>query len=172
MKPFPLLPAIFASLLLPGCGDAVKEAQVAEKATSEAKTGITLPKSPLKGQELNAFFPKDLGDLTLTFTQEKPGFSQADVKDPSGTVGATISISDLVTNPEALAKFAGATAKVKDYPMVASGDHGTSILVGNQFQVQVHCQTATEEDRRLMLEAFDLEGLAKKSQAQGTLGQP
>ena len=172
MKPFSSLFALVATIALAGCGDPVKPAQVAEKEAAKTATGIALPKNPMKGQELKGFFPKNTGDYTLAFTQEKPGFALAELREKSGEQVAALSISDLATNPGALAKFAGATAKVKGFPLVASADASTAILVGNQFEVQVRSQKATEDDRRLLLEEFDLEGLAKKSQAQGTLGQP
>lgn len=112
---------------------------------------------PLPGKEFNRFFPKDEAEHNVIFTQEKEGFAQAVVK-KGGVEVAVLTISDVLSNPDAVAKFATPTGEISGHPMAASGSRGTSILVAKRFQVTVRssADTFTEADRKLWIGKFDL----------------
>ena len=116
--------------------------------------------SPIKGDRLNDFFPKDGDQHTVVVTTEQSGFAQASLKAADKEV-ATLAISDLLKDPEAMKKFDAATAKISGFRSLARGSAGTAVLAG-RFQVQVRSmvETFTEADRVKWLEKFDLSGLA------------
>jgi len=115
---------------------------------------------PLPGSAFNKFFPKAQGGSDVVYTQEKEGFAQAVVK-TAGKEVATLSISDVLANPDAVAKFANSTEKIADQPAAPNGSQGTAILVANRFQVQARSSvdSFTAEDRKAWLERFDIGGL-------------
>lgn len=122
--------------------------------------GKSSPK-PMDGGDFNKFFPKKSGDFDVTFTQEKAGMAQAKLK-KSGKEVATLTISDLINNSSAAEKFKNSTTKIAGYPSASSGSKGTTLLVGNRFQVQVRSKGSdfSESDRKMWLEKFNLRGLA------------
>ena len=93
----------------------------------------------------------------MVFTQEKEGFAQAALK-KAGSEVAMLSISDVVGNGDATAKFAQSAEKIADQPAVANGSQGTAILVANRFQVQVRSKadSFTADDRKAWIERFSL----------------
>ncbi len=117
---------------------------------------------PAAGGEFNKFFPKSADGFDVVFTQEKAGMAQAKLK-RDGKDAAMLTIADLTGNPEAADKFKSSTAGIAGYPAAASGSLGTAVLVAGRFQVQARSTDSsfTENDRRLWLERFDLNGLAK-----------
>lgn len=117
---------------------------------------------PAAGGEFNKFFPKSADGFDVVFTQEKAGMAQAKLK-KEGKDAAMLTIADLTGNPDAAGKFKGSTAAIAGYPAAASGSMGTAVLVADRFQVQVRSTDSsfTENDRRLWLERFDFNGLAK-----------
>ncbi len=117
---------------------------------------------PLPGGDFNKFFPKESGGFDVTFTQEKSGMAQAKLK-KGGKEVATLTISDLINNSSAAGKFKSSTTKIGGYPSASSGSKGTTLLVGNRFQVQVRSKGSdfAEGDRKIWLEKFNLSGLAK-----------
>ncbi len=137
-------------------GQKQAEAAVAQKA--EAKAAGIAPRA-VHGKEFNKFFPADGVDgLKRTFTAEKEdGFAEA--KFEKAGVEARVAISDTVTNPDAVAKYAAATDKLGDAPVMSSGMK-TSALVKGRFQVSVMSQQLDAAARRALLEKADLAGLA------------
>ncbi len=119
-------------------------------------------KEATAGSSLNAAFPKSSGDFTVRFTQEKDGFSQAELLKGAGKL-ATLSISDTAANPSARDKFKTATKKIAGHPAAAVGAQGTALLVADRFQVQVRSlQPAfSASDREAWLEKFNLAALNK-----------
>ena len=114
-------------------------------ATAQVGADAALPAKPVAGSALNKFFPKG-----VTFKQEKPGFSMADVK------GGTLSITDLAGNPSGRDKYAASTEKIEGYPAVRVGNQGVAILVGGRYQVQVR---SVSPDKESWLGKVDLAGL-------------
>lgn len=117
-------------------------------------------KEATAGASLNAAFPKSNGDFVVRFTQEKDGFSQAELlKGPVKM--ATLSVSDTAANPSARDKFKTAAKKVAGHPAAAVGAQGTALLVADRYQVQVRSlvQTFSASDREAWLEKFNLAAL-------------
>ena len=108
--------------------------------------GAALPSKPVDGSALNKFFPKG-----VTFTQEKKGYSMANIQ------GGTLSITDLAGNPSGRDKYRASTTQLDGYPMVAVGNQGIAILVGDRYQVQVRSVAPGRED---WLKKVNLSGLA------------
>ena len=105
-----------------------------------------LPSKPVDGSALNKFFPKG-----VTFTQEKKGFSMANIQ------GGTLSITDLASNPSGRDKYKSSADNLGGYPMVTVGNQGVAILVGDRYQVQVRSVAPGKEE---WLKKVDLSGLA------------
>lgn len=119
------------------------------------------PPQLIKGASLNASFPASAEEFTVVFTQEKPGFVQATLKQ-NGTDVATLAIADLIDNAEAKAKFASSTEQIGGYPYAPNGSKGSTLLVANRYQVQVRslADTFDESARRSWLTKFHLDILA------------
>lgn len=119
-------------------------------------------KEATAGSALNKAFPEGSGDMKVVFTQEKDGFSQADVTQGGNRV-ATLSVSDTAANPSARDKFKSATRKIAGYPVAAVGSQGTALLVADRYQVQVRSlqPSFTAQDREAWLAKFDLARLAR-----------
>ncbi len=119
-------------------------------------------KEATAGSALNKAFPDGSGDFKVVFTQEKDGFSQADLT-KAGTRVATLSVSDTAANPAARDKFKTATRKISGYPAAPVGSQGTAVLVGDRYQVQVRSlqPSFTTQDREAWLAKFDLARLAR-----------
>ncbi|QDV33963.1 hypothetical protein [Tautonia plasticadhaerens] len=156
----PLAPAILA-VLLAGCGG--EPTRWDEAQAESRRAGPAVAEEATAGSELNEFFPEDEGTLDVVFTQEKPGFSQADLVDDGETV-ATLSIFDTTSNPEAAGKFADSDEELDGHPMAQSGSMGTALLVGDRYQVQVRSVDADFDRARReeWLRKFDLADLAAK----------
>lgn len=163
MSPFRV--ALLVGALLAGCrtepdpwaeGQKKAEAQVAQK-TEMREAGIAV--KAIHGREFNKFFPADGADgFIRTFTAEKEdGFAEA--KFNKDAVEARVAVSDTVSNPAAAAKYAAATEKVGDVPLMASGMK-SSVLVGGRLQVSVMSQQLDAAGRKALIEKFDLAGLA------------
>jgi len=144
-------------LALGGCSKDEKEKRwdtVASATTASASTPRT------ETGALNASFPKDgaLG-YKRVFTADKEGFAEAKLQ-KDGTDVATLAIAQ--ADDAAKGKFKSATDKVKGFPLVTVGKNQSAVLVGDKFQAKVSSTTLDDAARRAILEAFDLEGLAKK----------
>lgn len=117
-------------------------------------------KEATAGSSLNAAFPKSTGDFTVRFTQEKDGFSQAELLKGAAKIAA-LSISDTAANPSARDKFKTSTKKIAGHPAAGVGAQGTALLVADRYQVQVRTlQPAfSAADREAWLEKFNLAAL-------------
>jgi hypothetical protein len=117
---------------------------------------------PVDGGSFNKYFPKTEGDFEVVFTQEKDGFAQAKLK-KGGSEVATLTVSDVVKNADAVTDYAASSKKVANFPAVAKGSLGTAVLVENRFQVQVRSKdkSFSEADRETWLQKFDLASIAK-----------
>ena len=115
----------------------------------------------VNGPAFNRLFPKPQPGEELIFTQEKRGFSQARLKAGDSTK-ALLSISDVITAPEARDKFNGASQQLRSWPLVEQGPQASALLVADRFQVKVIGQGTglDQEKRHELLGAFDLNGLA------------
>jgi hypothetical protein len=115
----------------------------------------------VNGMAFNRLFPKPQPGEELIFTQEKRGFSQARLKEGDSTK-ALLSISDVLTAPEARDKFNGASQQLRSWPLVEQGPQASALLVADRFQVKVIGQGSglDQEKRHELLEAFDLPGVA------------
>ena len=120
------------------------------------------PTKAVEGSALNKIFPPSQGDYKVVYTQEKKGFAQAEVTQ-GGKKVATISISDTFTNPEAKAKYAGATGNIAGNPAMNIGSQGTAVLVGERFQVQVRAENNSLDPngRAAWIEKFNLDALKR-----------
>ncbi|MGC4046685.1 MAG: hypothetical protein QM758_23075 [Armatimonas sp.] len=116
-------------------------------ANSPAVGSTTLPAKPVNGSALNKFFPQG-----VTYTQEKAGFSMANLKG-----GGTLAITDLASNPSARDKYKSSTETVAGYPAVKQGSQGVGILVGDRYQVMVRGSANAEG----ALGSANLSGLAE-----------
>lgn len=121
----------------------------------------------LAGGEFNKFFPRPGEGYDVIYTQEKTGQAIAMLK-KGGAEVATLSIFDTVSNPESADKFKDAGASLEGYPVVAVGESGTALLVGDRFQVQVRSKDANfgRADREQWLRRFDLANLDQLARRQ------
>ncbi|BAY12632.1 hypothetical protein [Calothrix sp. NIES-2098] len=133
----------------------------AQQESTRQKSGQAVAKDATQGSKLNKFFPAGGDGYQRVYTQEKKGFSQANLK-KGGKVLAQLSISDTSSTPGASAKFSNSAKKVGGYPAVTLGNTQTSVLVG-KYQVKVISKdpTFTATDREAWIEKFNLAGLAK-----------
>jgi hypothetical protein len=105
------------------------------RTVGSGSVGISsLPAKPVSGSALNKFFPSG-----VTFTQEKNGFSMANLKG-----GGTIAITDLASNPSARDKFKMSSESVSGYPASRVGQQGLAVLVGDRYQVMVRGTSSAE----------------------------
>ncbi len=144
MKKIAILVVLFLVLLLAYC---FRPEQVSQVPVSAGKT-------------FNSAFPKPAAGLTVQFTQEKEGYSQADLlKD--GKKLAQLSISDTNSNPSARDKFKPDARSIAGHPSASVGSMGTAILVANRYQVQVRSTdpSFSAQDREAWLNQFQLGGL-------------
>lgn len=140
-------PAVSQPAGLPDMPPDPRSAQGSSGHVSHVEVGsTTLPAKPVNGSALNKFFPQG-----VTFTQEKSGFSMANLKG-----GGTLAISDLAGNPPARDKYNISSLSIAGYPATKSGTQGVSILVGDRYQVTVR-GTANAE---AALSSANLSGLA------------
>jgi hypothetical protein len=133
----------------------------AQNESSRVKSGQAVAKNATQGAKLNQFFPAGGNGFDRVYTQEKKGFSEANLK-KNGKVLAQLAISDTTSTPTAAAKFSNSTEKIGGYPAVKLGNTQTSVLVG-KYQVKVISKDPafTAADRANWIEKFDLAGLAR-----------
>ena len=133
----------------------------AQQESSRQKSGQAVAKDATQGSKFNQFFPAGGDGYQRVYTQEKKGFSEANLKQGGKTV-AQLAISDTTSIPGAAAKFSNSTKKVGGYPAVTVGNTQTSILVG-KYQVKVISKDPafTAADREAWIQKFNLAGLSK-----------
>lgn len=147
-----------------GCGNQTpsrfEQAQV--ESTQGSQRNQAVSKDATSGGSFNKFFPNSDDGYERVYTQEKPGFAEAKLKEDGKEV-AMLSISDTISNPSALNKFQNSSDTIDGYPSVQQGSTGTAVLVNDRYQVKVLSRdpSFTESDREEWLEKFDLDGLAK-----------
>ncbi len=125
-------------------------------------TVADVPKGEVvNGTAFNRLFPQPQAGETIVFTQEKRGFSEARLKSGADTL-ALLAISDTVSAPEAVAKFASPSEQLQGWPLVEQGAQASALLVAERFQVKVIGQGAglDVQKRHDLLGSFDLQGLA------------
>ncbi|MBW4560686.1 MAG: hypothetical protein KME32_05910 [Mojavia pulchra JT2-VF2] len=159
-----ILAAVLLSVLLLTTACSTKEPNRFDQAQQEStrqKSGQAVAKEATQGSKLNQFFPAGGDGYQRVYTQEKKGFSEANLKKGNKVV-AQLAISDTTSIPNAAAKFSKSTKKVGGYPAVAVGNTQTSILVG-KYQVKVISKDPafTTKEREAWIEKFNLNGLAK-----------
>ncbi|MEA5578823.1 hypothetical protein [Anabaena sp. UHCC 0451] len=134
--------------------------QVQQESTKQ-KSGQAVSKNATQGSKLNKFFPTGEDDYDRIYTQEKKGFSEANLK-KDGKVVAQLAISDTTSTPTVASKYANSTKEIDGYPAVELGKTQTSVLVG-KYQVKVISKDPlfNSSDREDWIEKFDLDGLAK-----------
>jgi hypothetical protein len=150
-------------LTLAACGSRQQpsrwdQAQQASSTQEQAPADDALP-----GSTFNQLFPREAAQtegFNFTYTQEKAGFAEAALS-REGTQVALLSISDTVTNPDAVEKYQDRSNTIAGYPAYED-EQVTAILVADRFQVQVFSETDsfTASDRETWLQHFDLDGLA------------
>ncbi len=133
----------------------------AQQESTRQKSGQAVAKNATQGSKLNAFFPAAGDGYQRVYTQEKKGFSAANLK-KGGKVLAQLTISDTTSTPNAAQKFSKSTKKVAGYPAVTVGNTQTAILVG-KYQVKAISKdpTFTPKDQEAWIEKFNVDGLAK-----------
>ncbi|WLT38903.1 hypothetical protein NON20_03965 [Synechocystis sp. B12] len=136
--------------------------QAQQESTERGASAVV--KESTKGGEFNAFFPQASGEYERVFAQEKQGFAEIKLKQ-NGQDVAVMSISDVVNNPTAAAKFKESSQDLEGFPLVQQGSKGTAVLVGDRYQVKVmsRADTFTEKNREEWLAKFDLGGLQNLS---------
>jgi hypothetical protein len=160
---------VFVSLLLSllilttACGSAKKPSQFdqAQQDSTRQSKGLAVAKNATQGSDLNKFFPASGDGYNRVYTQEKKGFSEANLK-KDGKVIAQLAVSDTTSLPGAASKFAKSTKKIGGYPALEIGNTQTSVLVG-KFQVKVLSKAPTfgPSDRANWIQKFNLDGLSK-----------
>jgi hypothetical protein len=135
--------------------------QVQQESTRQKK-GQAVAKDATQGGKLNKYFPSAGDGYQRVYTQEKTGFSEANLKKGGKTL-AQLAISDTTSLPSAAAKFSNSTKKIGGYPALTVGNTQTAVLAG-KFQVKVISKdpTFTASDRADWIEKFNLDGLAKQ----------
>jgi hypothetical protein len=134
--------------------------QVQQESTKQKK-GQAVVKDATQGSKLNTFFPSSGDGYDRVYTQEKKGFSGANLK-KGGKVLAELAISDTSSTPGTASGYANSTKKIGGYPAKELGKTKTSVLV-NKYQVSVISKdpTFTASDRAAWIEKFNLAGLSK-----------
>lgn len=162
-----LFALLLSSVFLFSCGGKKKAAETTNEtttATTDNSSTATeeMPKEEeVEGGALNKFFPKEDGAYKVVYNQEKDGFVQASLE-LDGKEVATLAVSDLSTNMDTKAKYEKSTMKVGAYPSLKKGSKGTTILVGDRYQVSIRSKddSFNEDIRKAWFEKFDLSGLA------------
>lgn len=155
---------LLSSVFLFSCGGKKNKTTETTTTTTTTNTSTAAEEKPqeVEGGALNKFFPKADGAYKVVYNQEKEGFVQASLEQDGKEV-ATLAVSDLSTNMDTKAKYEQSTMKVAGYPALSKGSKGTSILVGDRYQVNIRSKedSFTEDMRKAWFEKFDLSGLAK-----------
>lgn len=164
-----LFALLLSSAFLFSCGGKKKTTETSKETTTTTTTtnnGSTAteeaPKQEkVEGGALNKFFPKAEGAYTVVYNQEKEGTVQASLNQDGKEV-ATLAIADLSTNMDTKAKYAESTMKIASYPALTKGSKGTTILVGDRYQISIRSKEDSfdENMRKAWFEKFDLAGLA------------
>jgi len=158
-----VLAAVFLSLMLltTACSPKAPSRfdQVQQESTRQ-RSGQAVVKNATQGSKLNQFFPSSGDGYNRVYTQEKKGFSEANLK-KDGKVVAQLAISDTSSIPGAATKFANSAEKIGGYPSIQLGKTQTSVLV-NKYQVKVISKdpSFTANNRAIWIEKFNLDGLA------------
>ncbi len=160
-----LFALLLSSAFLFSCGG--KKATTETATTENSSTAEQeMPKEEQKeeqveGGSLNKFFPKADGAYKVVYNQEKDGFVEASLEQDGKEV-ATLAISDLSTNLDTKSKYTESTMKVASYPALTKGSKGTTILVGDRYQVSIRSKEDSFDEtmRKAWFEKFDLAGLA------------
>lgn len=154
-----LISLIASALFITACN--VKEATVWDAAQTASQDGEAVAEDAIAGSEFNQFFPKSADGLEVIFSQEKDGFAEA-VLEKDGAEVATLSISDIISNPSAADKYADSSDTLDSFPLVDVGSQGSAVLVADRFQVQVRSKADdfNRDNRVSWLAAFDLAGLS------------
>ena len=149
-------------LLLTSCATQTPSRFEQAQQESSQRGSSAVVKESESGGSFNKFFPPSGDGYERVYTQEKKGFAEAKLKKDGKDV-ALLAISDTLNNPDATKKFEKSDQTIKGYPAVSQGKTGTSVLVGNRFQVKVLSRNPafSESDRQTWLEKFDLGGLSK-----------
>ena len=152
-----LLTLLLNSGLFFSCGSNLQS----NETTSTNETATQQDTGEVEGGSLNTFFPKDQEGYRVVYNQEKDGFVQASLE-KEGEEIATLAISDLNTNLGIKAKYSESTMQVASYPALSKGSKGTTILVGDRYQVSIRSKEDSfdENMRKVWFEKFDLAGLA------------
>lgn len=134
--------------------------QVQQESTKQ-RSGQAVSKNATQGSKFNQFFPAGGDGYNRVYTQEKKGFSSANLK-KDGKVLAQLAISDTTSTPGVASKYANSTEKIDGYPAVEKGKTQTSVLVG-KYQVKVISKdpSFTASDRSAWIAKFNLDGLEK-----------
>ncbi len=167
---FPRVRRILAALLLSvilitsttACATkAPSRFDAAQQESSRQRSGQAVAKTATQGSEFNKLFPQDSGGYDRVLTQEKKGFSEANLK-KDGKVVAQLAISDTTSTPTTAAGYKSSTKTIAGYPAKTLGSSKTSILVG-KYQVSVISKdpSFTASDREAWLQKFNLDGLSK-----------
>jgi hypothetical protein len=161
-----LFALLLSSVFLFSCGGKKKTTETETTTTTTTDNGSTatqeMPKEEqVEGGSLNKFFPKTEGAYKVVYNQEKDGFVEASLE-LDGKEVATLAVSDLSTNMDTKSKYTESTMKVATYPALTKGSKGTTILVGDRYQVSIRSKEDgfDENMRKAWFEKFDLSGLA------------
>ncbi len=151
---------VFSSGFFVSCGTNTKSTTETTTTTDNGST-VNQEAEQVEGGDLNTFFPKDDGAYKVTYNQEKDGFVQASLEQDGKEV-ATLAVSDLSTNLDTKAKYTESTMQIASYPALSKGSKGTTILVGDRYQVSIRSKDDSFDEtmRKAWFEKFDLAGLA------------
>ncbi|MEM7726753.1 MAG: hypothetical protein AAF208_10330 [Cyanobacteria bacterium P01_A01_bin.45] len=162
-----LFAALLLSLVLLTTGCATKAPgrfDQAQKESSSQRSGQAIAKDSTQGSEFNKFFPGNSDGYKRVYTQEKKGFSAANLK-KDGKVLAVLSVNDTqgvkgTSNPAA--KYQSASKQISGYPAIERGKQ-TSVLVSDRYQVKVQSKddAFSPSDREAWIQKFNLNGLSK-----------
>lgn len=162
-----LFALLLSSAFLFSCGGkkATTETTSTETTTTETTSSTATEEMPkeeqVEGGSLNKFFPKADGAYKVVYNQEKDGFVEASLEQDGKEV-ATLAVSDLSTNLDTKEKYKTSTMQIASYPALTKGSKGTTILVGDRYQVSIRSKEDSfdENMRKAWFEKFDLAGLA------------
>jgi hypothetical protein len=133
----------------------------AQQDSSRQRTGQAVAKTATQGSEFNKYFPASGGGFDRVYTQEKKGFSEANLK-KNGKVVAQLAISDTTSTPTTAASYSKSATKIAGYPAKTLGSTQTAVLVA-KYQVKVLSKdpSFTASDREAWIKKFNLDGLSR-----------
>jgi hypothetical protein len=149
-------------LLLTSCSQQAPSRFDGAQQESTSKGATAVVDKSQSGGSFNRYFPDTGSGYERIYSQEKQGFAEAKLK-KDGQEIAILSISDVLNNPSTVDKYQGSASKIGGFPAVTQGKTGTSILVGDRYQVKIRSKndSFSESDRQAWLSKFDLRGLSK-----------